>query len=47
MEAARVCGNPLSDEPDPVVVEAVKRFGVVGLVVCAVLAGVGRWWSSQ
>jgi len=46
MEAPRVCGNPLRDEPDPVVVAAVKRFGLVGLVVCAVGAWVGRWWSS-
>jgi hypothetical protein len=45
-EAARVCGNPLRDEPDPVVVAAVKRFGLVGLVVCAVSAGLGRWWST-
>ena len=46
MEAARVCGNPLPDEPGPVVVAAVKRFGLVGLVVCAVSAGLGRWWSA-
>ena len=46
MEAARVCGNPLRDEPDPVVVAAVKRFGLVGLMVCAVSAGLGRWWST-
>jgi hypothetical protein len=45
-EAARVCGNPLRDEPDPVVVAAVKRFGLVGLVVCAVSAWAGRWWST-
>ena len=41
----RVIGNPLRDEPDAVVVEAVKRFGLVGLVVCAVGAALGRWWS--
>ena len=46
MEAVRVCGNPLRDEPDPMVVGAVKRFGLVGLVVCAVLAGLGRWWLT-
>ena len=46
MEAARVCGNPLRDEPDPVVVAAVKRFGLVGLTVCAVTAWIGRWWST-
>jgi hypothetical protein len=47
MEAAWICGNPLWDEPDPVVVGALIRFGLVGLVVCAVLAGLGRWWSSM
>ena len=46
IEAARVCGNPLRDEPDPVVVAAVKRFGLVGLVVCAVSAWLGRWWAT-
>ena len=46
MEAVRVCGNPLCDEPDPVVVGAVKRFGLVGLVVCAVGAWLGRWWLT-
>ena len=46
MEAARVCGNPLRDEPSPVVVAAVKRFGLVGLMVCAVSAWLGRWWST-
>ena len=34
--------NPLRDEPDPRIVGAVKRFGLVGLVVCAVLAGLAR-----
>lgn len=35
--------NPLRDESDPeMIVGAVKRFGLVGLVVCAVLAAVGR-----
>ena len=42
MEAARVCGNPLRDEPEPVVVAAVKRFGLVGLAACAVAAWLGR-----
>ena len=42
MEAARVCGNPLRDEPEPVVVAAVKRFGLVGLAACAVGAWLGR-----
>jgi len=34
--------NPLRDEPDPRIVGAVKRFGLVGLIVCAVLAGLAR-----
>ena len=42
MEAARVCGNSLPDEPGPVVVAAVKRFGLVGLAACAVGAWLGR-----
>ena len=42
MEAARVCGNPLRDEPEPVVIAAVKRFGLVGLAACAVGAWLGR-----
>ena len=41
-----ICANPLRDEPHPVVVGAVKRFGLVGLVTCAVCAGLLRWWHS-
>jgi len=40
------CTNPLRDEPDPVVVGAVKRFGLVGLVTVAVGTGIARWWNS-
>jgi hypothetical protein len=40
------CANPLRDEPDPMVVRAVKRFGLVGLVTCAVGTGLLRWWHS-
>ena len=39
--------NPFRDEPPPVVVDAVKRFGLVGLVVCAVGTGLVRWWHSK
>ena len=42
-----LCANPLHDEPDPVVVEAVRRFGLVGLVTCAVGTGLLRWWHSM
>jgi hypothetical protein len=42
MEAARVCGHPLRDEPAPIVVAAVKRFGLVGLMVCAANAWLVR-----
>lgn len=38
--------NPLRDEPDAAVVAAVQRFGVVGLVACAVGTGVARWWRA-
>ena len=38
--------NPLRDAPDPVVVGAVKRFGLVGLVTVAVGTGIARWWNS-
>ena len=41
-----ICANPLRDEPHPVVVGAVRRFGLVGLVTCAVGAGLLRWWHS-
>jgi hypothetical protein len=41
-----LCTNPLRDAPDPVVVGAVKRFGVVGLVTVAVGTGIARWWNS-
>jgi hypothetical protein len=41
-----ICANPLRDEPHPVVVGAVRRFGLVGLVTCAVGTGLLRWWHS-
>jgi hypothetical protein len=41
-----ICANPLREEPHPAVVGAVKRFGVVGLVACAVGTAVGRWCRS-
>lgn len=41
-----ICANPLRDEPHPVIVGAVQRFGVVGLVVCALGAGLARWLKS-
>ena len=42
----RICANPLRDEPHPVLVGAVRRFGLVGLVTCAVCTGLLRWWHS-
>jgi hypothetical protein len=39
-------GNPFRDEPHPVVVSAVKRFGLVGLMACALFAGARRWCAS-
>jgi hypothetical protein len=41
-----LCFNPLRDEPSDAVVHAVQRFGVVGLVSCALGSGVLRWWKS-
>jgi hypothetical protein len=41
-----ICANPLRDEPHPAVVAAVKRFGLVGLMTCAVGTGLLRWWHS-
>lgn len=38
--------NPLSDEPSEATIRAVQRFGVVGLVTCALGSGVLRWWKS-
>jgi hypothetical protein len=42
-----ICANPLRDEPHPAVIGAVKHFGVVGLVACAIGAGLARWWKSK
>ena len=42
-----ICANPFTaDEPHPAVVSTVKRFGVVGLVACALATGLTRWWRS-
>ena len=41
-----ICANPLADEPHPAIVGAVKHFGIVGLVACAVGAGFIRWCKS-
>jgi hypothetical protein len=38
--------NPLRDEPDPALVTAVQRFGVVGLIAGAVGAAMTRWWRG-
>jgi hypothetical protein len=45
-ESGTVCTNPFRDEPSPVVIGTVKRLGLVGLVTCAVGAGMARWWNS-
>ncbi len=39
--------NPLRDEPSPTVIAAVKRFGIAGLVACALGAGLRRLWRSS
>ena len=42
-----ICANPLrDDDPHPLLVGAVRRFGLVGLVTCAVGTGLLRWWHS-
>jgi hypothetical protein len=41
-----ICANPLADEPHPAIIGAVQRFGVVGLVACALGTGLMRWWKS-
>jgi hypothetical protein len=45
-ETGAVGTNPLRDEPSPLAVGAVKRFGLVGLVSVAVGTGIARWWNS-
>ncbi|MBV8806975.1 MAG: hypothetical protein JO042_18085 [Sinobacteraceae bacterium] len=40
-----ICVNPLREEPHPVVIAAVRRFGVVGLVACALGTALVRWWQ--
>ena len=42
-----ICANPLRDEPHPAVIGAVKHFSVVGLVACAIGAGLARWLKSM
>jgi hypothetical protein len=45
-ETGAVCSNPFRDEPSPIAVGTVKRFGLVGLVTVAVSTGIARWWNS-
>jgi hypothetical protein len=40
------CVNPLREEPHPAAIGAVRRFGVVGLVTCALTSSALRWWKS-
>lgn len=41
-----ICANPLRDEPGALLVGAVRRFGLVGLVTCALCTGLARWCRS-
>jgi hypothetical protein len=41
-----ICVNPLREEPHPAIIAAVRRFGVVGLVACALGAALMRRWRS-
>ena len=43
----RICANPLRDEPHPLEIGTVRRFGLVGLIACALWAPVVRWWRSR
>jgi len=45
-DVERICVNPLRDEPSPAAIGAVKRFGLVGLIACALAAACHRWWKS-
>jgi hypothetical protein len=41
-----ICASPLRDAPHPVIVGAVRRFGLVGLVTCALGTALLRWLHS-
>jgi hypothetical protein len=43
----KICANPLRDEPHPAQIRAVRRFGIVGLIGCALGAATARWWKSR
>ena len=43
---AEIGANPLRDEPTPGTIRAVKWFGLVGLIACALGAAWQRWWRS-
>jgi hypothetical protein len=42
----RFCGNPLVEEPNPSLIGAVRRFGLLGLAVGAFSTAVLRWAKS-
>ena len=39
--------HPLREEPSAVAIGTVKRFGVVGLVACALSSAVARRWRTR
>ena len=39
--------HPLREEPSAVAISTVKRFGVVGLVACALSSAVARRWRMR
>ena len=43
----RICFNPLRAEPSATVVATVRRFGVVGLIFCALCTGFMRLVRSS
>jgi hypothetical protein len=45
-ESVEFADNPFRDDPHPTVAWSVKHFGLVGLLVCALAAGLARWLKS-
>jgi hypothetical protein len=45
-DIAAFLANPLREDPETLVIGATQRFGVVGLVACALGTGLSRWCRS-
>ena len=44
LDKSTAAANPFRDDPHPSVVWSVRRFGLIGLLVSAVVAGCVRWF---